>query len=185
MPSFMTNPRTDSQTANREGFAQLIKFAKPLLTEVLKPLGDRWAKQMGGHNLFVQRNRDYFDSTGLITPASVVISVGNIFNPGPTDVYFHRWTKNVDVYWSSDLNGGEGSADDTVHGMFYNYTQDDIATFSGTKKRSDIGERLVLNNPAVQHDQGYLYMSFLSFDGLKVSDTQYLSITATIGGEPG
>jgi hypothetical protein len=56
LPPSVSNPRTAAQLAQRSAMSQAVAFAKPILSDVIKPLNDRFVSRQSGYNSFIKRN---------------------------------------------------------------------------------------------------------------------------------
>lgn len=177
MPLSVANPRTASQVNNRVGFAFVVALSKTILVAVLKPLLDRFAVKMSGYNLFMQRNRDYWDETGIINYADINISEGNVTafenlaldNDSANDGYLLTWDNNTGV--------GDALATDEAYGFVVNVTQDDVVPFVLNTARST-GTMIVAENENIEvGDVVHVYVAFRRADGTKASNTSYVTDT--------
>lgn len=64
LPLSVANPRTAAQVGQREKMAACVEALKPILSEVIKPLNDRFAGQMSGYNYSLQESIKAFNASG-------------------------------------------------------------------------------------------------------------------------
>ena len=64
LPLSVANPRTAAQVGQREKMAACVEALKPILSEVIKPLNDRFAGQMSGYNYSLQESIKAFNAAG-------------------------------------------------------------------------------------------------------------------------
>jgi len=176
-PLSVANPKTAAQTTNRNQFSETVAFAVAVLVSTIKPLLDRIAVKMSGYNFFVQLNKSLFDSTGLITPADLVISQATV-EPistfaGVTDV----GNDNIDFTWSDNTGTGDSLATDELYGCIYNATKNEaISIPPGTSRDTEL---LEVDTPVDWDDADikHLYSAFRRSDGSRASNTSYALAT--------
>ena len=64
LPLSVANPRTAAQVAQRNKMAGCVAMLQPILSQVIKPLNDRFAGKMSGFNYALQASIAAFDDLG-------------------------------------------------------------------------------------------------------------------------
>lgn len=177
LPVSVANPRTAPQVAQRDKFSQCVAFASSILAEVIKPLWDRFAQRQSGYNAWVQRNIDFFNSTQLITPNSLVISSGKMTATPIATAVGNEGTGNLTVTWLNDSGQGFKQASDTLYLVQYNSTTNKaIGNDTGIVRSAGTAIVPVLGEQA---DSVWVYIAFRRADGTIVSDTSVRNITVS------
>lgn len=130
----VTNPDSNAQRAQRGKMSAIVVFASAILTSMIKPLWDRFAKQMSGYNAFVQKNIDVVDSEGYVEYADIIISEGRLAAP-----FMSAGTMsgaNVVVNWSTVITDSYGLATDKVYILIRNDSTGALVASSGIVARS-------------------------------------------------
>lgn len=126
LPLSVANPNTAAQQAQRNKFTEVVAFAGSILTTVIKPLWDRFAQQMSGYNAFIQANIDFFDETGLATPASLITSRGSLVGITNMDATRDSTTEQVTVTWDNNSGTGNAVASDELYLVVWNITTNSL-----------------------------------------------------------
>lgn len=170
LPLSVANPNTAAQQGQRGKFGQCVDFASSILTTIVKPLWDRAAQQMSGFNAFIQANIDFFDSTGLATPASLLISRGPLLNTVFVSIGGDQSDQDCDVAWTNNAGTGNALGTDVSYFLVFNETTGEIAGVKSGVARS-IGSDSVPCSGLTAGDTIRVYMAFKSADGFIVSNT--------------
>ncbi len=179
LPLSVANPNTAAQSAQRTKFSATVAFAKNWLTNIVKPLWDRFAVQASGYNDFVSVNIANFNSAGVPTYANIVISQGTLTSPTPTLANASEATQTVDVEWTDTSGVGLNLATDKAYVAIYNETKD---SFSSEAAGADRNTELVVVPLPVgteELDVIHVYLAFRRADGTLVSNTGY--VTGAVG----
>lgn len=176
-PLSVANPRTTKQVAQRTKMTNIVAFAQPILSSIIKPLNDRFAQQASGYNDFVSRNIHLFLGEMPSPAADLQISVGKMAAVTPTNVYADSGSADVSVVFPSPLPDAFASATDQTYCVVYNATQKTFGVNSGQGVREDAIVDVKLSAPAVSADVLHVWLAFRRVDGTIVSNTGYLSDT--------
>jgi len=172
-PQSVANPKTAGQVAQRGAFSEVVAFATVILAAIIKPLWDRFQVAKSGYNAFVSANIAFFDATGLITPASLLISKGKMEATAITNLSVLAASKNVDFEWVNDSGTGYKLATDGEYAVAYNETTGEIVFNGGGQVRSDISSDLSFATNMVSGDVIHVWQAFRRADGTVVSNTSY------------
>lgn len=170
LPLSVANPNTAAQQTQRGKFGHCVEFASEILTTIVKPLWDRAAQLMSGYNAFIQANIDFFDSSGLATPASLLISRGPLLNTTFLSLGGDASDQDVDVAWTDNSGTGNALGTDEIYLLVYNETQSEIAGVTSGALRS-AGSTSVPCSGLVAGDTVRTYMAWKSANGFIVSNT--------------
>jgi hypothetical protein len=180
LPLSVANPNTASQQIYRNRIKYCCLFALNILTNTIKPCWDRFAMRMSGFNAFIKANRTIFDSTGLVTPASLVISSGKMAATAISAVTTGNATKTVKIDWVDDSGSGYKLASDEAYAVAYNATTKEVMghTNPAPATRRDAATltiTFIANNTTGDHV--HCYLAFRRADGTVVSETDYYDET--------
>lgn len=179
-PLSVSNPKTAGQVAQRGKMANIVAFSKEILTEVIKPLWDRFAQQKSGFNAFVQANIDLFTTEYGSTPSELVISQGKMASTPIDSLTPAGDGLSFDVAWTDDSGDGLKLATDIPYAVVVNKNDGTIAVANGVAGSvSRATESLTVPNPDGLSDASQLdvYLAFRRSDGTVVSNTAYLQYT--------
>jgi len=173
-PLSVANPQSAAQTTNRSQFSQAVLFATAILVATIKPLLDRIAVKMSGYNLFVQLNKELFDSDGLVTPADLVISQGTVGGVVDMAAATNAGADTVTVTWTDNTAVGDSLATDVFYGVIYNSTKNEALSIASGVARSV--ETKVQATPVSWDDADVkqVYGAFRRADGSRASNTSYV-----------
>jgi len=170
LPVSVANPRTAPQQSQRNKFSQTVAFAVAILAEVIKPLWDRFAQFQSGYNAFISANIDYFDSTGLITPASLEISRGKMASTPISTISVTGLGQPYSVNWVDDSGQGFKLASDTAFVVYWNETTNEVVGYdTGVLRSAGTFQTEALANSDTYH----FWLAFRRADGTIVSNTAY------------
>lgn len=176
-PLSVANPRTTKQVAQRTKMTNVVAFAQPLLSSIIKPLNDRFAQQASGYNDFVSRNIHLFENE-LPTPAADLrISVGKMAAVNPSSIEGINAEQEVAVTWPATLTDAFASTTDQAYVVIYNATNKSFGTSSGSSTRNDQDAHVTMSSPVATSDVLHVWLAFRREDGTIVSNTGYLSET--------
>jgi hypothetical protein len=77
----VANPKTAGQVTARGKLSYTAKFGSEILSFLIQPLWNRFAKMESGYNAWFKANIDAFTSNGTIDPTKIVISSGKLQAP--------------------------------------------------------------------------------------------------------
>lgn len=157
----VSNPRTNSQMAQRGKLSALTALASQLNTGFIKPLWDRDAKKMSGFNAFIQANMAAVSDSGVIDLENLVVSKGKMSAPQILGVLQNSDT--LDISFSTDITDSYGLPTDKVYCVAIDENGDVAAINSGTEIRSSGLSQLPL--PVAANFLGSVYLAFRRADG--------------------
>lgn len=170
LPLNVANPRTAAQVTQRDKFAQCVAFAKGILTQIIKPLNDRFASGQSGFNLFIQRNIDFFDETGAASPDDIKLSEGTVTPAENAAVAGDRSDNEIVVTWDDNTGTGDALADDVAYIVIVNNTNSQTAV-SNSEDRATGTATIVMPAGWLAGQVLTALISFRRSDGTKVSNT--------------
>lgn len=173
-PLSVANPRTTKQVAQRTKMTNVVAFAQPILSSIIKPLNDRFAQQASGYNDFVSRNIHLFENVQPTPPADLKISVGKMVAVTPTSIDEGAGATDVVVTYPSSLSDAFASADDLVYIVGQNTTTGEIVSSSGLFSRSQGSAELSFSENLNPAEEIAVWLAFRRVDGTIVSNTGYL-----------
>ena len=177
-PLSVANPRTTKQVAQRTKMTNIVAFAQPLLSAIIKPLNDRFAQQTSGYNDFVSRNIHLFGGTTPTPAEDLKISVGKMAAVTPTNAQVNDGSVDVSIDFPTTLPDAFASATDLVYAVVYNATQKTFGVSGGVSTRNDGIVDVVLSAPAETGDGLLAWIAFRREDGTIVSNTGYVNFIA-------
>lgn len=177
-PLSVANPRTAKQVAQRTKMTNVVAFAQPLLSSIIKPLNDRFAQQASGYNDFVSRNIHLFEGELPTPPQDLRISVGKMAAVTPDSIGLSIGSKDVEITYVSTLVDAFASGSDLTYIVVYNATKKEFGISSGESTRSEEMTNIIMNSPVASGDVIHAWLAFRRLDGTIVSNTGYLSATA-------
>ena len=176
MPLSVANPKTAKQQGVRKRFASCVELLLPILSDVIKPLNDRFAGQMSGFNYALQGTSKAFNKDGTIADWSKVsISRGVYSSPVPVVSPVTALADKIVVSWDGKLINSMALADDVPYLAIYSEHYE--KWFVGNAERRDDGDcRVALGDDvAYEGDTLHVYLAFLREDGTVVFEQQYAS----------
>lgn len=175
LPLSVANPKTAAQTTQRGEFAVASQVGSTLLTQVIKPLRDRFAIQESGFNTFIRKNIAYLPGAvledltkvsiaeGVLTPFDTLAVTGDVAND------------ELDLSWVDNTGTGDATATDEAIFAVYNATKGVWTPWSVAAKRSIEADVIELGYDLEAGDVIHLYGAFRNVFGDKVSDTSYVT----------
>lgn len=166
LPLSVANPRTAAQVAQRTKMAACVSMLQPILSQVIKPLNDRFAGKMSGFNYALQASISAFNDSGaLSTPANFKISrAANKAQLIDAIAAESKITK-VKCTWTSDAGKGYALASDKCYLVGY---CKDSGTFAVSSSAIRSAGQAYLEFPDGDFQSGdtvYIWMAFLRADG--------------------
>lgn len=166
-PLSVANPKTASQTSNRNAFKSCAQAASKLLTNIVKPLWDRNAQRQSGYNAFVSANKAAFDGDGLATPADFVQTQGKLAETAIDSISIVAAQKNVVCNWTDDQGEGEKLGTDVAYVVAYNANNNEWAQSSGLEVRGSESDTVSFETDMEVDDVISVYLTFASADGFR------------------
>jgi hypothetical protein len=177
-PVSVSNPNTAGQQTQRSKFSGVVALATLFLTNLVKPLNDRFAVKQSGYNLFVSRNIDAFDSSGSFLPGTgLEIARGNLLEVDSLSISGTGGSDIVDVTWDDNSGGSPVRATDELFIVVYNETQDVWGGDASGADRSDTTVNGSMPSPVDTGDVLHVYAAFRTADGTEVSNTSSATVT--------
>jgi hypothetical protein len=170
----VAQPNTASQVAQKTRMAGAVRVAKVLLTQIIKPLNDRFAVRMSGYNMWISRNIEFFSSLGVPTFSSLIMSEGSLTPVDPDSVTLTDGSANVTVDWTDNTGTGTALATDEAYIVILNVDTQGAGFSSGLVARDVETAVIVMSVPNNTGDETYTYMSMRSANGFNVSDSSVL-----------
>lgn len=178
-PQSVANPKTAGQVAQRNKFSNSVAFAGVILSNVIKPLWDRFASGMSGYNDFISSNIDLFESELPDPHADLVISKGKMAATEINSVNATGGSANVEIDWSDDSGEGFKLATDEVYIVVVNRDQGSVKGFETGVVRSAETTIIELDANIVAGDNIDAYLAFKRADGTVVSNTSFKAVVAS------
>lgn len=179
LPLSVANPRTAAQVAQRKKMAGCVALLQPILSQVIKPLNDRFAGKMSGFNYALQASLNAFDETGALSaPGSFKISrAANKAQLIDAIAAESKITK-YKVTWTSDAGKGYALASDKCFLVGYCV---DTGSFAVSTSAIRSAGQAYLEFPDGSVDEGAqiaVWMAFLRADGTVGFAQAYHELTA-------
>lgn len=113
LPLSVANPRTAAQVAQRNKMAACVAMLQPILSQVIKPLNDRFAGKMSGFNYALQASIAAFEDEGsLSNPENFKISRAANKAQLVDAIAAEAKITKLKVTWTSDAGKGYALASD-------------------------------------------------------------------------
>lgn len=167
----VSNPRTNSQMAQRGKLSALTVLASMLNTAFIKPLWDRDAKKMSGFNAFIQANMAAVNEVGVINWDNLIASKGKMVKPELSAINVE--TGNIILEWSPAVTDAYSQASDKLYLAIVDPFENKASAFSAVAIRS-AGTCSVASPLAVGSDF-QVYAAFRREDGSVVSNSATIS----------
>lgn len=178
-PLSVANPRTPAQTGQRDKFAGIVGVGSFLLTQIIKPLWDRFAQQQSGYNAFISANIATFVGSVFTNFADFIISRGSLVGAAISDVTAVNGAPNVVIAYPNNAGTGNAGASDEVYAVVYNATKDEWGQAGAESIRSNEEIEVVMPTNCVTGNLLKVYIAFRRPDGTIVSDTSFFAKTVT------
>ena len=165
-PLSVANPRTAAQVAQRNKLSACVKTLQPILSEVIKPLNDRFAGQMSGYNYALQKSIEAFDASGnMAAPENFKISRSTAKAQLVDAIAAEAKITKYKVRWTSDA--GEGYALATDKGYLVGINIDSGAVAYSTNFVRSANQAFVewADGEVSPNDELAFYLAFLRSDG--------------------
>ena len=163
----VSNPRTNSQMAQRGKLSALTSLASQLNTGFIKPLWDRDAKKMSGFNAFIQANMANVSDLGVVDYANLVASKGKMAAPVASSFALVDGTATLN--FSTVISDAYGLASDKVYAFLLNTENGDIFVSSGIATRSE--GSVVFAETNMDDDTAIVFVAFRRADGSMTSNS--------------
>lgn len=180
LPLSVANPRTAAQVGQRSKMAACVECIKPILSEIIKPLNDRFAGQMSGYNYCLQESIKAFNAPGeLSDPANFRISRAS--NKGTLIDAFAAEAKinKMRCTYANEAGQGFALATDRAYLAARNQTTGDWAISTSSLRNSGSAVVEFPDGSVVAGDVIDVYLAFLRADGtvgFAQSYTQYEAV---------
>lgn len=166
LPLSVANPRTAAQVAQRSKMAGCVAMLQPILSQVIKPLNDRFAGKMSGFNYALQASIGAFDDAGdLNDPVKFKISRAANKAQLIDAIAAEAKITKLKVTWTSDAGKGYALASDKCYLVGYFA---DTGTFAVSTNAVRSAGQAYLEFPDGLFEAGYrveVWMAFLRADG--------------------
>lgn len=179
LPLSVANPKTAAQTGQRTKFSAVVARASFLLTGVVKPMWDRFAQQESGYNAFVSSNIDAYNTSGVLTPADLIISNGTLTLAPIDTVSGAAAQADVQIDWTDNSGTGTALATDEACAVVWNATTDEWVVSSLQEARNEAGVAITMSTNLASSDVIHAWLAFRRADGTLVSITSYDTYTVS------
>ena len=168
----VSNPRTNSQMAQRGKLSALTALASQMNTGFIKPLWDRDAKKMSGFNAFIQANMANVSNLGVVDYANLVASKGKMAAPLISGL--NAGMEKLDVAYATTVNDAYGLPSDKVYCAVIDTVTNAVYVSSGVAARSE--GTLSFDIPDANESEFYVFLAFRRADGSMVSNSAAQSV---------
>jgi len=177
LPLSVANPNTAAQIVQRTRMTNVVAFAKGILTEIIKPLCDRFASGQSGFNLFVQRNIAIFDDALPGDPSDLILSEGNVTAFDTLAGVANAGDDQLNPSWTD--NTGTGNAlDNDIAFIVAQCRETGEVVVQAETERADGGAvtPMQFTQPIAIGNNIDMWASFRRADGTQVSNTSYVTL---------
>lgn len=163
----VSNPRTNSQMAQRNKLSALTALASQMNTGFIKPLWDRDSKKMSGFNAFIQANMSAINENGTLIYDNLVASRGKMIK---TDVLVQdRVGDLTTLRWSTAISDSYSLASDKLFVAVVDKLSMKVYTFSAVADREEGTCNITF---PLSYGAGYaIYSAFRRLDGSVTSNS--------------
>lgn len=166
LPLSVANPRTAAQVAQRNKMAGCVAMLQPILSQVIKPLNDRFAGKMSGFNYALQASISAFDDSGNLSVAEN-FKISRAANKAQLIDAIAAEAKitKLKCTWTSDAGKGYALASDKCYLVGYCV---DSGSFAVSTSAIRSAGQAYLEFPDADFDAGSIvevWMAFLRADG--------------------
>lgn len=170
-PVSVSNPRTAGQLLQRGKLTTLSQLASSLLSEIIKPLIDRFAVQMSGYNQFTKWNMPAMVSEGVVDLSLLVQSRGKMAAVTPSTSGISAASTEIYPLWSAALTDAYAQGTDKAYMTLIREDGTVIGVSAGVATRADAECVVSISETLKAGDKCRFILSFLRNDGTVVSDS--------------
>jgi hypothetical protein len=129
------NPNTAGQQTVRTKFAQLVAYARDLLSTILQTYWDPFESSMSGFNAWISANYSLVDGSNLLT-ANSIMARGTLEPCAIVTATYNTSDGSLNVSWSDEINGNGDGLDDIKVVLFNKLTKELSIPMSGDTRVS-------------------------------------------------
>lgn len=163
----VSNPRTNSQMAQRGKLSALTTLASQMNTGFIKPLWDRDAKKMSGFNAFIQANMAKVSDLGVIDFQNLIASKGKMAAPATLSLVPAEDVLNIN--YSTTVDDAYGLPSDRVYCAVVDPETNAVWVSSGIALRSE--GTVTIDIEGAANKTFYGFVAFRRADGSMVSNS--------------
>jgi len=179
LPLSVANPRTAAQVGQRTKMAACVTMLQPILSQVIKPLNDRFAGKMSGFNYALQASINAFsDSGALQNPQNFKISRAANKAQLIDAIAAEAKITKVKCTWTSDAGKGYALASDKCYLVGYCPSSGSFAVSSSAIRSAGQAYLEFPDNDFEAGDKVHIWMAFLRADGTVGFAQDYKEYTA-------
>lgn len=167
-PLSVANPKTASQTANRNAFKAVAQAGSNMLVEIVKPLWDRNAQRESGYNAFIKKNKSAFNSLFELLVSNFYISIGKLQSTPMILVNLAPGQTEIGTEWNNAVKPVGSLDTDIAYLVAYNENTKEFAISGGEFTRYDEGAVANFKTNLVTGDVISFYLAFRSADGFSL-----------------
>lgn len=166
LPLSVANPRTAAQVAQRTKMAACVAMLQPILSQVIKPLNDRFAGKMSGFNYALQGSIEAFDGLGSLSNAGK-FKISRAANKAQLIDAIAAEAKitKVKCTWTSDAGKGYALASDKCYLVGYCPDSGSFAVSTSAVRSAGQAYLEFPDNDFGAGDTVHIWMAFLRADG--------------------
>lgn len=166
LPLSVANPRTAAQVAQRAKMAACVAMLQPILSQVIKPLNDRFAGKMSGFNYALQASINAFDDIGALrVPENFKISRAANKAQLIDAIAAEAKVTKVKCTWTSDAGKGYALASDKCYLVGYCIDSGALAVSTSAIRSAGQAYLEFPDGAFNVDDVVYVWMAFLRADG--------------------
>jgi hypothetical protein len=122
-----SNPNTPAQQNVRTKFAQLVDYARQILSTILKPYWDPFYSNQSGFNAWISSNYQYLDNDLLLTDSSI-LSKGSLTNVSVNSSVYNSSSGVLNFTWSVPPQGDILTTDFLCAAVFHSSSRSFLAS---------------------------------------------------------
>jgi len=175
-PLSVANPNTAAQQAQRGAMTQIVAATRALQAALIQPLWNPVAVRMSGYNYFVKTNIQYFSTSGLATPASLLATRGTLLGAAIATSVTDASDNTTVLTWDDNTGQADALGTDVAVGVSYNADKDLWKVSGSSATRAD--ETLTIADTDTEAgDVVHTYLGFYRPNYSKIANSSYLVST--------
>jgi hypothetical protein len=173
-PSHYSDANTDNQKLQRTAFSLILSMFRLISPAVKVAFPERQGKH-SAYNVFMKENVPVAVSGSLgsqsVSFSDIIAGKGSLLKPRNVAL-ISDITDRIDISWDDNTNNTTGFGTDKAVITVFNPAKDEAETYIFSAQRQSAGQNI--STPASwQGDTVHVYLSFVSGDNGKASDSVY------------
>ena len=172
----VAQPNTALQIAQKTKLSTIVFLAKNILTQMIKPLNDRFAVRMSGYNLFVKRNIGFVSNLGVFNYSLGILCEGTLTAIDSLSITSANASPLLLATWVDNTGTGTALSTDAFYAFGYNTTNEEVGFSAGINSRADAATVITFPVNNTTADVIECYAAFRKANGFAVSNSEYQQV---------